>query len=104
MRAMVVEEFRPQCSLQTLCDSVHGHVNDGPPSLRLSLPIRIDGSQLDLHTALNNMLQARAVVGRDDNVEGDVALWPWASLVESGFVKVLSTDDLNTSRRLYFYL
>ena len=104
MRAMVVEEFRPQCSLQTLCDSVHGHANDGPPSLRLSLPIRIDGSQLDLHPALNNMLQARAVVGRDDNVEGDVALWPWASLVESGFVKVLSTDDLNTSRRLYLYV
>ena len=101
MRAMVVEDFRPQCSLETLSESMHGNVNDGPPSLRMSLPISMEGSELDLHNALDNMFKARAIVGKDGSVEGDASSWPWASMIENGSVQVLSTDDSNISRHVY---
>ena len=100
MRAVVVEDISPRCPLQTLCESVHGNVNHGAPSLRLSPLVGMEGYQLDLRTALNDMLRARAIAGQDGTVEGDDSLWPWVSLVESGFVKVLSTGDSDISRRL----
>ena len=102
MRAQVIEESRPQCSLQTLCESMHGNANAGPPSLGMSLPVCMDGSQLGLHNELHSMLHVRAVAGQDGAVEGNVALWPWASLLQSGFVKVLSTHDSDISRYVYF--
>ena len=98
MRAVVVDSLNPGLSLPALYASMHGHINQGQPSLRMSLPVTMRGSQMDLHVALDKMLQARAVDGRHGGVEGDVSLWPWATLVESGFVKIVSTDASDISR------
>ena len=80
---------------------MHGHVNDGPLSLRMSLPISMEGSELDLHTALYKALKARAIAGKDGTVEGDASSLPWASMIENDVVQVLSTDDSDISRHVY---
>ena len=61
----------------------------------------MEGSELDLHNALDNMFKARAIVGKDGSAEGDASSWPWASMIENVSVQVLSTDDSNISRHVY---
>ena len=103
MRAVVVDSLNPGLSLPALYASMHGHINQGQPSLRMSLLVTMRGSRMDLHVALDKMLQARAVGGRHGVVEGDVSSWPWATLVESGFVKINSIDVSDVSRRNHVY-
>ena len=64
MRAQVIEEFRPQWSLQTLYESMHGNAKAGPPSLIMSLPVSMEGSQLGLHNALHSMLHCEPLPGK----------------------------------------
>lgn len=93
MHALVVEDFYPGLCLSTLRSSVKGHYNAGRPSLRFSLPIGDDGSQMNVHDALTKMFEARAVPGKEGFVQGSAVEWPWANLLAADYVWVIGGDD-----------
>ena len=93
-RAVIVQDFHPGCSLQTLLGTVTGwKVSPGckaAPWFRL--PLEGCDSRA-VHNALTQLLDHRAVFGSDTFQDVDIIATPWAQLLRNEYLHIVDGSE-----------
>ena len=97
-RALVVRDFNPGDSLETLKSSVKGWVpnKNSVPKAHFCLPIEgLDAKMVN--DTLHTLFDHGAIEGRDGTVSVDVLSQPWKSLLLRECVRIVPRDDPNSA-------
>ena len=95
-RALVVRDFNPGDSLETLKSSVKGWMpnKNSVPKAHFCLPIEgLDAKMVN--DALHTLFDHGAIEGRDGTVSVDVLSQPWLFLIVRECVRIVPRDDPN---------